>query len=107
MISNKTIFYLSLIAIILIIAIPTVSRINETHIARLLEVETLKIKEKALECFVKNECKETKITLKELIEKNYLSRGIDPRTNEYFKDNVYVVIKDHQATLFIDNVETN
>lgn len=104
MVSNKVIFYLALIAIIVLIAVPTISKINQTHTERLLKVEVLYMKEKAMACYLKNECKE-KVTLKELVEKKYLTRGIDPRTNEYFKDDVYVVIKDHQTSLFIDGVE--
>ncbi len=104
MVSNKVIFYLSLIVIVALIAIPTINKINETHTERLFIVETNQIKEKAMDCYLKNECKE-KTTLKELIDKNYLVRGIDPRTDEYFKDDVYVIIKDHKAILFIDNIE--
>ncbi len=107
MVSNKFIFYLSLIAILLIIAIPTISKINEKHIERLFIVETSKISEKALLCYMENKCTDSKISLKELIEKEYLVRGIDPRTNEYFKDDVYVIITDHKPTLFIDGQKIN
>lgn len=104
MVSNKIIFYLTIVAIIVIITIPTIAKVNNVHLERLFKVETLKIKEKAMDCYLKNECKE-KITLKELIDKNYLTRGIDPRTDEYFKDDVYVTIKDYKPILFIDNIE--
>ncbi len=107
MISNRTIFLITLLAIVMIITVPTIIRINDTHTERLLKVETLKIKEKALLCEVKGECKEEKITLKYLIDNKYLTRGIDPRTKEYFKDDVYVILKDGKATLFIDGIETD
>jgi len=107
MIPNKTIFFLTLIAILLIIAIPTINTVNQIHVERLLKVESLKIKERALNCFMENECKEENITLKELIEKNYITRGIDPRTDEYFKDDVYVIIENQEAALFIDGLLIN
>lgn len=105
MVSNRTIFIFTLIAIVLVIAIPTIARINNIHTERMLKVEVLKIKEKALLCKVKEDCKENKITLKYLIDNKYLNRGIDPRNNEYFKDDVYVQIINGKAKLFIDGIE--
>ena len=48
MISNRTIFLITLLAIVMIITVPTIIIINDTHTERLLKVKTLKIKEKAL-----------------------------------------------------------
>lgn len=103
MVQNKVIFYLTLVGIVLIISIPTIEKIQEKHLERLMKVEVLQIKEQAMNCYLNNECKAERINLKELIDKNYLIRGIDPRTNEYFKDDDYVTINDNKAELHIDN----
>lgn len=100
---NKTIFIVIFVMIILTIAVPTIMQINENHQNRLMKVETLAIKENALKCYLKKDCLNNKIYLKELIEKKYLQRGINPKTDEYFKDDVYVLIKDDIPNLYIDN----
>ncbi len=103
MVQNKIIFYITLVAVGLIIGIPTVKKIQQKHLERLMTVEVLNIKEKAMHCYLKNECQNDKIFLKDLIDKKYLIRGIDPRTDEYFKDDVYVKIINHNSDLYIDN----
>lgn len=100
---SKKIFYITLLMIVLIITIPTIIRINEVHQERLMRVETLKIKEGAFKCYLKKDCLDKKIYLTELIEKKYLIRGIDPRTDEYFNDDIYVLINNDKPSLYLDN----
>ncbi len=101
--TNKKISILLTIVIILLIIVPTMIKVNNNHLAKLLKVETLKIKESAFTCYLKKDCKNNQIFITELIEKKYLIRGIDPRTDEYFSDNVYVLINNSQPFLYIDN----
>jgi len=82
------------------IAIPAVITVQNRHNERLLYATTMKIKERAKTCFHKEECLETKITLKKLYELGYLEPMAHPITKEYYNENSYVLISESRLDFF-------
>ena len=89
---NKIVLALTLIAIVILITVPTINKISKTHLEKKYAVVSKKIKEQAQNCYYQSICKNTTITIGELIEKGYLEKTIDPYTEEYFADEAYVII---------------
>ena len=89
----KTFNILLVIAILLILIIPSSYAVYTTHNERLYEVLDKKIVEKAISCYDKKECITKIITLQELYDKGYLEEQIDPISKE---------ILDHNTTIDIE-----
>ncbi len=94
--SNKIIIYISLVAIILIIAVPTILNVIDYHNEKLYDAMESKILEKAKICFLEEKCKENKVTLKTLYSLNYLEKIEDPVKHIYLNDSSYVIKKDNK-----------
>ena len=92
---NKVIINITIVAIILIILIPTVYNIIKKHNDRLIKVTEKRIEEAAKDCYLKNICKDNKITLKVLYDNNYLEKESNPITKEYYNENSYVLVKNN------------
>lgn len=92
---NKVIVYLTIISILLIISIPTVYNIIKKHNYRLIMVTEKRIEEAAKDCYLKDICKDNKITLKVLYDNNYLKKESNPITKEYYNENSYVLVKNN------------
>lgn len=89
---NKSIITLTLIAAVIIIALPTTIKIYINHENKLYEVATKKIIESAEDCFKEGICKNHKTTIKELKEKGYLKENIvNPKSKTYFEDEIVLV----------------
>ena len=95
---NKVIVYLTIISILLIISIPTVYNIVKKHNDRLIMVTEKRIEEAAKDCYLKDICKDNKITLKVLYDNNYLEKESNPITKEYYNENSYVLVKNNTYT---------
>ena len=92
---NKVIINITIVAIILIILIPTVYNIIKKHNDRLIMVTEKRIEEAAKNCYLKDICKDNKITLKVLYDNKYLEKESNPITKEYYNEESYVLVKNN------------
>ncbi len=92
---NKVIINITIVAIILIILIPTVYNIIKKHNDRLIKVTEKRIEEAAKDCYLKDICKDNKITLKVLYDNKYLEKESNPITKEYYNEESYVLVKNN------------
>ena len=92
---NKVIINITIVAIILIILIPTVYNMIKTHNDRLIKVTEKRIEEAAKDCYLKDICKDNKITLKVLYDNKYLEKESNPITKEYYNEESYVLVKNN------------
>lgn len=90
MTTNKITIIGSIIAILLIISVPTIYKVYKNHVDNLYEVVEEKIIGAAKKCFYDEKCNREKILLKELYELNYLEKVNNPVTKEYYNENSYV-----------------
>ena len=95
---NKVIINITIVAIILIILIPTVYNIIKKHNDRLIMVTEKRIEEAAKDCYLKDICKDNKITLKVLYDNKYLEKESNPITKEYYNEESYVLVKNDTYT---------
>ncbi len=95
---NKVIINITIVAIILIILIPTVYNIIKKHNDRLIMVTEKRIEEAAKDCYLKDICKDNKITLKVLYDNKYLEKESNPITKEYYNEESYVLVKNGTYT---------
>ncbi len=98
--SNKIIIYISLIAIILIIAVPTILKVIDYHNEKLYDTMESKIIEKTKICFLEEKCSEDKVSLKKLYSLGYLEKIEDPVKHIYVNENSYV-IKKNEKYIFV------
>ena len=92
---NKVIINITIVAIILIILIPTVYNIIKKHNDRLIKGTENRIEEAAKDCYLKDICKDNKITLKVLYDNKYLEKESNPITKEYYNEESYVLVKNN------------
>ena len=96
--TNKITIIGSIIAILLIISIPTIYKVIKNHNDNLYEVVEEKILNAAKKCYYDEVCVEDKILLKDLYELDYLEKVSNPITKEYYNENSYVLRKDIKFT---------
>lgn len=97
---NKIIFWLTLFAAILILALPTFLNIIKNHQDRLYQVATKKIIESAESCFYDDVCEGTTITIGELKKKGYLKEDVvNPKTKMYFEESVELILDNFHVQL--------
>lgn len=97
---NITIIFLTGIASILIIGLPTVLKIHNAHEERLYEVATKKIIESAELCYREQICIKEEMTLKELQATGYLEENIiNPKTKTYFDENLKLIEENFQVKM--------
>ncbi len=68
----------------------TFYKIAKRHNERIVTVTEKRILEQAEECVWEDNCKENRITLKELMEKGYLGKEVNPITKMYYDENSYI-----------------
>lgn len=93
----KTTFWLTVLASLLIIGLPTILRITKNHEERLYLVATKKIFESAEACFYDDVCQTDVMSLGELKQKGYIEDVINPQTKTYFDDNLLLVWEDNHV----------
>ena len=98
MTTNKITIIGSVIAILLIISIPTIYKVMKNHNDNLYQVVEEKIISAAKKCYYEEKCNDEKIYLKDLYELEYLDKVSNPITKEYYSDDVYVLRKDDNFT---------
>lgn len=98
MTTNKITIIGSIIAIILIISIPTIYKVVKNHNNNLISVVEDKIIEAAKQCYFEEKCNDNKIYLKDLYSLEYLEKVSNPITKEYYNDNSYVLRENDKFT---------
>lgn len=88
--TNKVSIISTIIAITLIIGIPTIYKVVNNHFDSLNKVVEKQVIEKAKSCFYNGICLNEKILLKELYDLG-LEKVSNPRTKEYYNENSYVL----------------
>ena len=96
--TNKITIMGSIIAIILIIGIPTTYKVIKSHQNNLYKSVEARIIEAAKKCYFEEKCVNEKIYLKDLYELEYLEKISDPVTKEYYSEESYIEIKDNTFT---------
>ena len=99
--SNKIIIIIALITIALVISIPSVYQVQNRHEEKQYNSVVLKITESAKKCVDEDKCHSSKIFLKDLYDKKYLEKTINPKTKEYFDENSYVIKKEGKYELIV------
>jgi len=89
MTKSKIILLLSIIAVLLIL-VPSTIFIVKSHNNNLRLVIEKKVIEAAELCYNEKKCESKKITLKELMDKNYIEKIYDPVSKELISDKSYV-----------------
>lgn len=92
---NNHIIYITIIAILIIIIIPTAYTVIKRHNDKLIKVTYNEIEYQAKKCYYDEVCKNEKITLKELYNYKYLDKQSNPITKEYYNELSYVQKKDN------------
>ena len=91
--TNKIVIYVTIIAITLIIFVPTFYKVVSINQQRLNEVNEKLVTENAFRCYYEGKCKESKVTLKELYDNGYLVDNIvNPKNKEIYSENSYIML---------------
>lgn len=99
--TNKITVIGSVIAILLIISIPTIYKVVKNHQDNLYQVLEEKVINGAKKCYYEEKCVETKITLKKLYELSYLDKISDPISKEYYNEESYIEYKDNEFKFIV------
>lgn len=98
---NKIVIYLTVIAIIAIIAIPTSIKVVSENHEKLYLVNEKLVTEKARQCIYDGKCKENKVTLKTLYDNMYIKgKVIDPVKKSVYSEESYVIVTKEDATFY-------
>ena len=76
--------------ILIIIVIATIVKVYTNHIDHLYYVVESKIIESTKKCYLEEVCTGEEVTLKDLIEKDYIDKQIDPKSKEYIDENIKI-----------------
>lgn len=91
---NKVIIYTTIIAIILIIGIPTIYKVVKNHHTKLYTISEKRIIEAAKKCWNEDKCKNDTITLKDLYDLKYLEKEANPVTKKYYAESSKIIKKE-------------
>lgn len=97
---NKITIIGSIVAILLIISIPTIYKVVKNHQNNLISVVEDKIITAAKQCYFEEKCNDDVIYLKDLYNLNYLEKISNPITKEYYNENSYI-LKENNNYKFI------
>ena len=99
---NKLFINILVIGLFLIIGLPSIYKVAKRHqVAQYTVLEKMVI-EKSEECYYKKDCKNTKVTLKELYEKKYLEEKLaDPKSKEEYSEDSYVMVSKKGSTFHL------
>ena len=101
MTTNKIVIFTAVIAIIIIITVPTFYKVVKENHRRLYVVNNKLVTEAAERCYYEGKCSDKKITLKELYQNKYLTDEIiDPVTKAVYNDASYILINEKDSTFF-------
>lgn len=99
--TNKITIYVTIIAILLIISVPTIYKVVKTNHEKLYLVTEKLVIENAEKCIYEKKCNKNKVTLRDLYEKGYLKdEVIDPVSKTVYSKESYVLIKKDSSTFY-------
>lgn len=99
--NNKIIITITIVALFLIITIPTLLKVYDRHNLALKKTMDNKIVEATKKCLNEEKCdEEDKVTLKELYQKKYLKKIINPKTNKEVNSSTYIDPIDFKITYY-------
>ena len=87
---NKLTIFVTIIAIILIIGVPTYYKVNSRYESRVELTMKNKIKVKAIQCWNDSKCPNDTVYLSDLYKTGYLDKVINPVTKKAINDYSYV-----------------
>lgn len=99
--SKKNLCLVTIIACLLIIAIPTIYKVINNHQTKLYAVLEKEIIEASEKCWYKGDCKSETITLKELYNLKYLDKQIDPVTKKVYDEDSTITKSDKKIELIL------
>ncbi len=88
--TNRLVVFITIIAVILIIGIPTYNKVSDRYESRVDLTIKNKIKVKAIQCWNENRCLNDIVYLSDLYEIGYLDEVIDPITKKAISASSYV-----------------
>lgn len=99
--NNKIIFWIALIGITLVIGLSTIILVISDHHEKLRNVFESKLIESTEKCYHEDVCTEDEVTLKYLLEKEYLEKEdtVDPITKEYLDEDTRIIKYDGKFTM--------
>lgn len=99
--TNKIVVYITIIAILIIVGVPTFYKVVKDNHEKLYIVTNKLVIESAERCYYEEKCENEKVTLKELYEKEYIKKEvIDPVSKIVYDEMSYVEIKEKDSTFF-------
>lgn len=93
----------TVIIILLIIGIPTIYKVINTHENNLYKVNNKLVIEAYIKCLNESNCKDENTTLEDLYNKEYLSNVVDPITKKFYNNKSYITKKDNNYKFIIVN----
>ena len=99
--TNKITIIGSIIAVLLILGIPTIYKVVKNHHNNLYQVVEDKIINSAKKCYYEEKCLNDKIYLSELYELQYLEKVSDPISKEYYNVESYVKREDQNFKFIV------
>lgn len=101
---NKVVIFITIFAVIAIIAIPTFYKVTKENQKKLIIVNDKLVTEKAKECIYDGICKTNKVTLKELYKNLYLQDTVvNPIDKSVYNEESYVLVTKDEATFYPKN----
>ncbi len=98
--TNKIVIYVTIIAITLIIAVPTFHKVVSINQQRLNEVNEKLVTENAFRCYYEGKCQNKIVTLNELYNLGYITQDIvNPKTKEIYSKDSFVEISLNEMKL--------
>ena len=102
-ISNLSIIFFVILALLAVIGVFTVIKIQKNHEDKLMYSMTSTVEYYAKQCYLDDICKDT-ITLSVLYENNYLTEVINPVTKEVISPDLKIEYKDGKIVVDWDSV---
>lgn len=99
---KKIPLYVTIGICVIAIIVGTIIKINDNHLNDLYKVTINQITYKARKCYLDEVCKEEKTTLSFLVNNGYIEKTVNPKTNEYFKDDCYVTYIDGKTEFYLN-----
>ena len=98
--TNKIVIYVTIIAITLIISIPTFYKVININQQRLNEVNEKLVTENAFRCYYEGKCQNKVVTLNDLYNLGYITTDIvDPKTKEIYSKDSFVEVSLNEMKL--------
>lgn len=98
---NKTVICLTIFTILLIIGIPTASKVINSYNDKKMIVTEKYIVESAERCFFEKVCTNKKVTLKDLYNNHYIKEQmINPISKEVYSEDSYIEISKKESQFY-------